>query len=129
MNCLNLPCEIGQVSDGYHTFDELYEHRNMLFISLLRSMPKLAWRARHHSDGTMFEGFFVAGLRLESGMITYHVPSTLWKYLDYSRIATLDKAPEWDGHTAQDVINRMKAEIESDTEIKKLHLREVGHGR
>src|SRR5690606_29034569 len=26
------PMSIGQVSDGYHTFNELYEHRHMLFM-------------------------------------------------------------------------------------------------
>ena len=27
--------DIGACSDGYHTFDELYEHRNTLFLNLM----------------------------------------------------------------------------------------------
>lgn len=31
--------EGGDISDGYHTFDELYEHRCLLFIRLCLLQP------------------------------------------------------------------------------------------
>lgn len=38
------------ISDGYHTFDELYEHRCLLFINLCLAHPNAAyWRP--HYDG------------------------------------------------------------------------------
>lgn len=32
----NTPKDAGEVSDGYHTFNELYDHRIKLFITLCR---------------------------------------------------------------------------------------------
>lgn len=110
-NKLVLPCPTGQVSDGYHTFDELYDHRCLLFIALLNAHnhKPWAWRSLKHHDGSEWEGWFIAGLHLDSGDITYHLPT---KYWDLCRNAlTLDTAPEWDGHTSQDVLDRLKSHI------------------
>jgi hypothetical protein len=94
-------------SDGYHTFGELYEHRHALFIALARSNPDLAWRAREHEDGTMFGGMFLAGLRLPTGDISYHLPIALWGALD--ECASTYVRPHWDGHTPADVVRRLMA--------------------
>src|SRR5690349_17716354 len=96
-----------ETSDGFHTFDELYEHRHALFIALARSHRALAWRAREHEDGTMFRGMFIAGIRFPSpsGDISYHLPLDMWSEL--SGATTYEQAPKWDGHTAQDVVNRL----------------------
>ena len=94
-------------SDGYHTFKELYDHRIALFIALMRSNPLISWRANNHEDGTGFEGWFIAGMHLPTGDITYHLPESDWTKLDYSGIATSNKAPKWDGHSANDVVERL----------------------
>jgi hypothetical protein len=109
MGKLTIECEVGRVSDGYHTFDELYEHRCLLFINLMRSNPKISWRANNHEDGTMFEGWFIAGMKLPSGTISYHLPVHMWTLLDNRGIATTLRAPKWDGHTPADVVNRLIA--------------------
>lgn len=96
------------ISDGYHTMQELYNHRHMLFIALCRSMPELAWRARIHDDGSAYEGWFIAGIHLPTGDISYHFPIELWELFDNSMIVTSNKAPKWDGHTASDVLERLK---------------------
>lgn len=105
-------------SDGYHTFTELYEHRITLFIALCRfySSVDLAewsedqmpvWRSLLHSDGSVFEGWFVLGIGKEKGeQITYHLPIDRWEETSFAQ--TLEKAPEFDGHTAADVLNRLK---------------------
>lgn len=103
--------DIGEVSDGYHTFNELYEHRHHLFITLMRSNPKMSWRANTHEDGSMFPGWFVAGMHLPTGDITYHLPVTMWEMLDGVGIATTNKCPPWDGHTSDDVVKRLAAWI------------------
>jgi hypothetical protein len=94
-------------SDGCHTFDELYEHRSLLFISLMKAHPHLSWRANIHHDGTHYSDYFIAGMELPSGQITYHLKNEFWEMLDYSMIATSNKAPKWDGHTSDDVIKRI----------------------
>lgn len=105
-NQLILPCEVGQVSDGDHTFEELYDHRNTLFLALLCQL-KFAWYSRLHSDGTSFDGWFIAGIDLIEGQqITYHLPD---KYLPLAEqhLLYLQKAPAWDGHTSSDVLDRL----------------------
>jgi len=104
---LVIPCATSEVSDGYHTFGELYEHRCLLFMALLKAHPKLAWRARQHSDGSGEKGWWIGGLRLPTGDISYHLPDVHWPVLDSTSIETLDRAPEWDGHTSADVIQRL----------------------
>ena len=50
--------EKGSVSDGFHTFDELYAHRNLLFLNFMRSCSEMAWVSRKQSDGSEIEGLF-----------------------------------------------------------------------
>lgn len=71
------------------------------------SYPKISWRANNHEDGTMYDGWFVAGMHLPTGDISYHLPVRLWKYLDGYGIKTTNKAPKFDGHTSSDVLNRL----------------------
>lgn len=108
MNELKIPCDVGEVSDGYHTFNELYEHRIILFISLMIAYPKISWRANSHSDGTCLDGCFIAGMYLPTGDIRYHLPVNTWEYLNGEGISTYTKAPKWDGHTSEDVLCRLK---------------------
>jgi hypothetical protein len=99
--------DMGEVSDGYHTFNELYAHRRALFIALMHSFPRISWRANNHHDGTFIEGWFIAGMELPTGQISYHLPNEDWHKLDGWSIATTLRAPEWDGHTPADVIDRL----------------------
>lgn len=109
MGKLSIECDTGKVSDGYHTFDELYEHRCHLFLKLMRTLPGISWRAKNHEDGTMFEGWFIAGMRLPTGDISYHLPINMWQMLDGAGIRTSDTFQKWDGHTASDVVDRLAA--------------------
>ena len=97
-----------QCSDGYHTFDELYDHRFTLFIALARALrTHKVWRSKLHSDGTSFDGWFVLGINDEPGkQITYHLPMDRWEETDFA--FTVDRAPEFDGHTSVDVLERLK---------------------
>lgn len=98
------------VSDGYHTFEELYEHRITLYIALCKQYMKATgfrpWRSQLHSDGSGFDGWFVLGLMDEPGkQITYHLPDSKWEETSFAE--TLDRAPEFDGHTSNDVLKRL----------------------
>lgn len=107
--------DLSKVSDGYHTIAELYDHRITLFIALCRLAAELfnttnrPWRSRFHSDGNpAYEGWYIMGLGMRKGeQISYHIPLSRWEETNF--VATLDKAPEWDGHTSADVLERLKA--------------------
>lgn len=102
------------ISDGYHTFGELYGHRVTLWIAFCRLLaitPAFqqnfpVWRSKLHSDGSSFEGWFILGLFAEAGkQITYHLPMSEWENTWFAD--TLEQAPEFDGHTAADVLQRL----------------------
>ena len=99
-------------SDGYHTFDELYEHRIELYIALARECAYReyaldVWRSKLHSDGSSFDGWFVLGIGSTPGMqITYHLPDDRWDDCDFAQ--EREKAPEFDGHTPADVLKRIR---------------------
>ena len=86
------------LSDGYHTFDELYEHRCLLFICLCLAHPTNAYWRPH------YEGWPLLGLELLAGQVTYHVPE---KYLPLFKDKIKQGGPEWDGHTSSDVVDRL----------------------
>lgn len=104
-----------KISDGYHTFGELYEHRITLFIALCRLLKheyklqidgKGIWRSKAHSDGITIDGWFILGISTVRGQqISYHLPMVKWEQTNFA--ITLDKAPEWDGHTSADVLYRL----------------------
>lgn len=97
----------GDTSDGYHTFNELYHHRAMLFSVIIHDHPEIAWKSKKHHDGSMYDGMFIVGLDTPWGHATYHydiVP--YWNQFDCKE---LDSAPEWDGHTPDEAIARIGA--------------------
>lgn len=113
------------ISDGYHTFGQLYETRAVLNIALFKVVQKRAetewflinttfegfrsptWRSKLHSDGTMFDGMFILGLGTRPGeQITFHYHLDKWDDCDFAK--TLDNAPEFDGHTPEQALERIK---------------------
>jgi len=103
----------GKVSDGYHTFDELYEHRIVNFIAACRLLSQIpgeggrVWISKKHSDGSEWDGWFIMGIDSEPGkQITYHLPISKWDECKYVA-AVIEKAPQWDGHTSADVLKRL----------------------
>ncbi len=107
MGTLTIECDIGNVSDGYHTFDELYAHRVQLFLGLMLSHPEMSWVSNLHHDGSKFDGWLLAGMMLPTGDISYHVPEKVWPVFLQSGITFYDRAPRFDGHTANDVLERL----------------------
>jgi hypothetical protein len=114
-----------KISDGYHTFEELYKHRNVLFVCLCRNFnsfkkilddmimykpydsPKV-WKSLKHSDNSSYEGFFIMGIGQKKGeQISYHLPISYWEETEFAEI--IEKAPDFDGHTSQDVAERIKS--------------------
>lgn len=112
-----------EVSDGYHTMDELYDHRIELWIAICRIAAQFGkhfagldaakaevfqvWRSWEHADGSLFEGWFILGMGKKSGeQITYHIPAARWDDCLWAEFR--NSAPEWDGHSSADVLERLK---------------------
>ncbi len=106
---LILPCDVSKVSDGYHTFEELYNHRCTLMVALMLSNREKSWWSEYHDDGSRFEGWLIVGMDLPHGPITYHIPEK-WKP-DLARITHCVRAPKWDGHKSVDVVERLEGFI------------------
>lgn len=103
----------GEISDGYHTFDELYEHRITLFMAVCSLMrydrQKIVWRSECHSDGSKFEGWFLLGIGTDPGdQITYHLPMSKWEACSGIVDVTFEHAPAFDGHTSANVLERLQ---------------------
>ena len=127
----NTPSNVrGGYSDGYHTFDKLYEFRKIYNAVLFNewakqqkvnpkwaievdqpvTLPKYdvhkSWR--HHDGELCFGGgWFIVVAILPTGQISNHYKAEDWELF---KIPFLEKAKfEFDGHTPQDVIDRLKS--------------------
>lgn len=96
---------VGNTSDGYHTFNELYHHRAVLFSVIVAKFADRAWKSKLHADGTMYEGMFIVGIETPDGHATYHYD--VEPYWAMFRCKEVDRAPEWDGHTPDQAIERI----------------------
>lgn len=86
-----------------------------MYITLCKALyhfghAQRVWRSKYHSDGSLCFGTgtqFVLGIGSEKGtQITYHIPIERWSETDFAK--ELAKAPEYDGHSSDDVIERLK---------------------
>lgn len=102
---LTPPPITGDTSDGYHTFNELYHHRAILFSVICNERPDVAWKSKRHHDGTMYDGMFIVGIDTPEGQATYHYD--IEPYWNLFRVKELELAPEWDGHTPGEAIRRI----------------------
>jgi hypothetical protein len=101
---------LGGISDGYHSFDELYDHRNLLFINFCL----LNWGMESSGEGRIFQvwwrhdettkGWFILYAQFKEGQqISYHIQD---KFLVKGKIP--NGGPEWDKHTSKDVLVRLE---------------------
>ena len=97
------------ISDGYHSFGDLYKHRTYLLALAMIHMP-YAWKSRVHEDGTMYDGMFVVGFPTPNGMVTYHCDNEYWE--DF-KVPVIPHARHFDGYTDKDVLDREKAFLDS----------------
>lgn len=103
--------DMGKVSDGYHTFDELYRYRmlyNALAFDLLAHNGITVVKSHKHSDGgKIFDGnYFIVVAELPTGQVSNHYEN---KYWDLFNIEEVQFSPEWDGHTPEEAADRLEA--------------------
>jgi len=99
-------------SDGYHTFKELYDFRMLYNAALFNEWALQNKYEVHkswlHHDGELClgGGWFIVVAILPTGQISNHYSAEYW---DLFKIPETVKALyPFDGHTSQDVLNRLK---------------------
>jgi hypothetical protein len=127
----NTPDDIrGHYHDGYHTFNELYEFRKVYNAALfnewaeqqetvkgvfdhngmnpIRAKYDVHKSWKHHDGELCFGGgWFVVVAMLPTGQISNHYKAEDWDLFNIPETETA--LYEFDGHTAQDVLQRLKA--------------------
>ena len=93
---------IGEMSDGYHTFNGLYYQRMVLFSALVNAHNDRAWKSWKHEDGEACfgGGWFIVGIDTPQGGYTYHYEDKYWNWFECEELPV---ARHWDGHTEEDV--------------------------
>ena len=99
--------DIGEVSDGYHTFNELYYYRMLYNAAFFNLLPK-EWvhkSKKHHTGEECFGGgWFIVMANLPTGQISNHYELKDW---DLFQVPEKEYADEWDGHTPQEAAERL----------------------
>ena len=99
------------ISDGYHTFNELYEFRKLYHALLFNEWSKKGLYDVHksikHNDGedAFGGGWFIVVATLPSGQVSNHYKIKDW---DLFQCEDTQKAKHpFDGHTPKDVLARL----------------------
>ena len=94
--------DIGDLSDGFHTFNDLYHQRCMLFAAIVKQNKGNAWKSHNHEDGEpcFGGGWFIVGVDTPEGSYTFHYEDKYWDLFDCEVLTT---GKHWDGHTDKDV--------------------------
>lgn len=96
------------VSDGYHTFEELYHYRTLYNALAVQALPPekvtKSWR---HSDGELCfgGGWFIVVMDLPTGQVSNHYEA---KYWDMFQCQEVEFSPEWDEHTPEEAAQRLE---------------------
>lgn len=91
-------------SDGWHTFKDLYHHRALLFSVIVHDHKELCWKSKRHHDGKELDWNFIVGIDTPWGQASYHYGMEYWDLFDCK---VLDKAPYYDGYTAEESVSRI----------------------
>jgi hypothetical protein len=113
--------EAENLTDGFHSFKTLYDHRFALYVALCKKLKHMGmtgwtpggegvddqpWRSKTHSDGSEWKGWFLLGIgKIPGNQITYHLPESRWEECSFAE--TLEMAPGFDGHSGQEVLDRL----------------------
>lgn len=96
------------ISDGYHTFEELYYQRTVLLSIICNTNPNISWKSKKHFDeenDPMFEGCFIIGINTPTGEATYHIKLKYWEMFD---VPEIEHAPKYDGYSSDEVLKRLQ---------------------
>ena len=101
----------GDTSDGYHTFNELYDFRKAynaaLFNEWAASGKYSVHKSKRHYDGEecFGGGWFIVVAQLPNGQISNHYEMKDWEL--FQLLETEKALFEYDNHTSVDVLKRL----------------------
>lgn len=106
---------IADPRDEYHTMRDLYEWRAALHAHAARAWLDAGWPVvkswRHHDGEECFGGgWFIVVTLLPTGQVSNHYPADKWDL--FSVVPEADRAPAWDGHTAEEALSRIVAALD-----------------
>lgn len=121
----NIFTKEGNMSDGYHTFDELYHYRALYNAAFFNELAHITYtnsafgcaqfgaprynvhKSLRHSTGEKCFGgdWFIVVADLPTGQISNHYPMKYWNLFDIEERLF---AAEWDGHTPQEAADRLE---------------------
>lgn len=93
-----------QLADDYHTMSELYFHRMLLFVTILKLAKEKGYKlykSKLHHDCSKIDGYFIVGVITPEGQYAYHYNLKYWEYFNF--VNEWERAPEWDGSKANDL--------------------------
>lgn len=99
----------GETSDGFHTFDELYEARMLYHATAVKhwmSEGYKVYKSTRHSDGEecFGGGWFIVVTELPAGQVSQHYPMKDWNLFE---VPVMSRAHHYDGHTNDEVLARL----------------------
>ena len=103
--------EIRTISDGYHTFEELYDFRLVFNACLFNEWAERGiykvHKSHKHGDGEecFGGGWFVVMATTPFGQISNHYRDS---HGGIFQCEEREFADDWDGHTAADVADRLR---------------------
>lgn len=108
--------EIDDLSDGFHTFRQLYYQRMMLFATIVKQNKDRAWKSLRHEDGELCfgGGWFIVGIDTPEGSYTYHYENNYFSLFDCEE---LERGKHWDGHTEKDVTRLLSLSAGEDANV------------
>lgn len=105
----------GSISDGFHTFAEMYEARMLLHAYAARywlDQGHPVVKSLKHADGEYCfgpnSGWFIVTAQLPTGQVSNHYPTDHW---DLFQVPEVELPPEWDGHDTAAAAARMHAHL------------------
>ena len=104
---MNGNISVKQISDGHHTFEDLYKNRLILFCALCNCNHDISWKSKKHFDeenDPMFNGDFIVGINTPEGIATYHFKLEFW---DLYQIPEIEKAPKYVNYNNATVLKRI----------------------
>ena len=100
----------GSISDGYHTFDELYAYRKaynaLIFNEWAKQGINQVVKSTRHSDGEecFGGGWFIVSAVTPHGQVSNHYEMKDWDLFQCEEVAL---GPVWDGHSPEEALERL----------------------
>lgn len=108
--------ETGDISDGYHTFNEPYGYRTLYNAAFFNELAKGDIKARkshkrHDGEERPGGGWLIVMAEPPTGQISDHHGN---RYRESFNIPEPDTAWEWDGHTPDEAADRIESYLKSN---------------